>query len=647
MHLKNCIPIVIAALLWSSQARLPCEEAPAAEEGKLLGVLGSDAPVFEKAKACQRLAVIGTKESVPVLAGLLSSEELSHYARFGLEPIPDPSVDEALRGAMGKVRGKLLVGVLNSIGQRRDAGATDGLAELLRSDDRDVAAAAAAALGKVGTTKAASVLEEAMAVAPAERLPAIADGMFFCAEALLRERNREVATGLYDAVRQADVPEHIRLAATRGAILSRRRQGVAILVEKINSEDYAEFLLALRTAREMRGPGATRALVDQIGKLSPEKQALVIKALGDRGDATARPVTLRLARGGAPEVRVAALDALASLGNASDVPFLADAATSPEAPVAEAALTTLQKLPGKDVDEAVVASLEKGEAGLRPILIETVGRRRIAGAVSALQKASEEDDPGVRKAAIGALGLTVGLEDLPILIGRLTSPKAADETGIAVDALKAACRRMPDRDACADKLGASMSGAPAGTKLLLLDVFSSLGGTKALEAVAAHARQGDEGIREGALRVLGDWGSEDAAPVLLGLVKGSQDEGERMRALRAFSNVVRRIGFAKEARLALCQESMGVARDDAERRVVLHTYAGIPAPETLELLKPYLAEGSIKEDACAAVMEICERLIRARPNDVVEPLKRVIQTTADKDRAARAEALLKQVGAKP
>jgi len=105
--------------------------------------------VYAKAKACQQLAVVGDKSAVPALAALLADPQLSHYARFGLEPIPDSSVDEALRAALGKVKGKLLVGVINSIGHRRDAKALGALAKLLHDADSEVAKAADAALTRI------------------------------------------------------------------------------------------------------------------------------------------------------------------------------------------------------------------------------------------------------------------------------------------------------------------------------------------------------------------------------------------------------------------------------------------------------------------------------------------------------------------
>ncbi len=107
------------------------------------------ASVYAKAKACQQLAVVGDRTAVPALAALLAHPQLSHYARFGLEPLPDASVDEALRAALEKVQGKLLVGVINSVGIRKDARALNALARLRRDSDPEVAKAADAALARI------------------------------------------------------------------------------------------------------------------------------------------------------------------------------------------------------------------------------------------------------------------------------------------------------------------------------------------------------------------------------------------------------------------------------------------------------------------------------------------------------------------
>ncbi len=190
------------------------EEIMTLGQGKLIEILKNrEAPLFDKAKACQRLAVVGTREAVPALAALLPDPQLSHYARYGLQPIPDPSVDDALRSAMEKLKGGLKVGVINSIGWRRDAQATSALAKLLDDKDSAVAAATAAALGRIGGLEAANTLQQALRRSKAPLLPAVAGACLVCAEGLLAQGKREQALALYSALSGPDIPKPVREAA--------------------------------------------------------------------------------------------------------------------------------------------------------------------------------------------------------------------------------------------------------------------------------------------------------------------------------------------------------------------------------------------------------------------------------------------------
>lgn len=104
---------------------------------------------FEKAKACQRLAVIGDSRAVTALAALLSNPVLSHYARTALEPMPGDEASAALREALGRLDGELLIGAINSLGRRRDPQALQALAKLRREGEPGVAQAAEAALTRL------------------------------------------------------------------------------------------------------------------------------------------------------------------------------------------------------------------------------------------------------------------------------------------------------------------------------------------------------------------------------------------------------------------------------------------------------------------------------------------------------------------
>src|SRR5262245_32238081 len=86
----------------------------------LKGSLSRDAQDY----VCRKLATVGSAAAVPVLAGLLMNKDNSHMARFALERIPAPEAAEALRDALNKVSGSLKIGVISSLGGRRDAAAT-------------------------------------------------------------------------------------------------------------------------------------------------------------------------------------------------------------------------------------------------------------------------------------------------------------------------------------------------------------------------------------------------------------------------------------------------------------------------------------------------------------------------------------------
>jgi HEAT repeat protein len=142
-------------------------------KASLLAVLDSDAKTHEKAVACEKLAWVGGPEAVPALAALLGDEHLAAYASSGLEAIEDPGADEALRNALPKLEGRLLAGVVNSLGVRRDVAAVPDLRTLALNPKRGVASEALASLGMIGTVEAARTINQVFADGPETlRIPA-------------------------------------------------------------------------------------------------------------------------------------------------------------------------------------------------------------------------------------------------------------------------------------------------------------------------------------------------------------------------------------------------------------------------------------------------------------------------------------------
>ena len=644
--MKLTIGTVIACLVTAVALPLLAQQPPPAEgtEADLIAVLQSDAPLFDKAKACQQLAVTGTKQCVPVLAKLLSDQQLSHYARFALEPIPDPSVDDALRNALGELEGRHLVGTINSIGIRRDAKAVGDLTKLLGNSDAAVAAAASAALGRIHTFDAVVMLLEALKD-PQPLRTAVGDACLTAGDMLLSESPNSYATAVYDTMRQADLPAYQEIAALYGAIRARGPAGLPMLAANLRAEDKALFRVALRMAQELSGDEVAEALVEELPKLdSAVRQALVIHVLGNRGDKAALPVVLEVAKSGSADVRLPALRVLAKLGDVSAVPVLLATAVEMEGELAEAARDSLAKLPGEQIDRALAAKLSESEGKMQLTLIDLVGQRGIASAVSALMTLADSDDPAVRAAAIGALGLTVGPDDLPALIGRLVAAETPELAAEVKDSLRKACMRSPDRDACAGVLLAPMSKASATAKGDLLDLLGVVGGAKALEGVAAAANSDSEPLQDAATRVLGEWMSPDAAPVLLELAK-SGNAKFKVRALRGYIRIPRQLDVPLETRVAMCRQVIDVAQRDDEKKLALEVLARYPSTTSLSLAAESFATESLKEAAVTAAVLIAEKIVKAHPAAVAETMKDAMQATSDAELAKRARRMLNRANA--
>ncbi|MFN0056699.1 MAG: HEAT repeat domain-containing protein [Planctomycetales bacterium] len=600
--------LLAALLLWTGATRAVDDPAVAAKEAQLIQLLQSGAPAQERAVACKQLAVYGSARAVPELAKLLADPQLASWARIALEAIPGSEADEALRQGLEGLQGELLVGTINSLGVRRPAAAVDTLTSQLKNADPEVASAAALALGRIGNNPATAALRGALATAPAKVRRAVAEGCILCAERCLAEGRAEEAAAIYDAVRQTpDMPRQSILEATRGAILSRKEEGVELLAQQLRSSDRDLFRLGLSAARELSGPVVSQTLADEMVSAAPDRGALIVQALADRQDTSVLPAVLKGAASGPKPVRLAAISALERLGDASCLSKLMDIALEADDEVAGAAKSTLAGLSGDKIDSEILARLSKATGKSHPLLIEIVGQRRI-DALPLLLKVLDHADRDVRKASLKALGETIDRSQLSVLITQVVKPRHPDDAATAQQALRAACLRMPERDECAQELTAAMERLPVATKINLLNIQGAMGGTKALESVAAAARTTDDKLQDASSRLLGEWMTADAAPVLLDLAKTANGDKYQVRALRGYIRIARQFVLPDAQRTEMCQKAMAASQHVAEKKLVLDVLKRYPTMDNLKMAIQALKTAELKEEATAATLAIAQNL---------------------------------------
>ncbi|MCL5098819.1 MAG: HEAT repeat domain-containing protein [Candidatus Omnitrophica bacterium] len=182
---------------------------------RLAVLLGTHAPVPAKEYICLKLSLIGSSRSVPALAALLVDSDLAYSARNALESMPCPEAVAALRDALSRLSGLPRLGVIQSLGSRRDTQCISALTALLSDADPQVVHAAVAALGDIGTPESARRLREFDPKTPASR-SVLDDACLVCAEQLLNKGKNAEAEEIYHAMTDPSKPKLVQLAARLG-----------------------------------------------------------------------------------------------------------------------------------------------------------------------------------------------------------------------------------------------------------------------------------------------------------------------------------------------------------------------------------------------------------------------------------------------
>jgi HEAT repeat protein len=626
-----CIALLIAASWTGAFAQNQPTEG--FKESDLIRVLQSDAPKSEKAITCKRLAIYGTEKSVPAVAPLLADKELSSWARIALEAIPGTAADTALRNALGNLEGRLLVGVINSIAVRRDAGAVDTLVQKLDDANGDVASAAAVALGHIGVEKAAKALTKSLAIAPVGVRSAVAEGCILCAERFLEHDRTAEAVKLYDTVRKADVPDQRHLEAIRGAILARQSAGLALLIEQLQSEDKKKFGIGLRTARELGGRKVTEALAVELDRLSPDRRPLLLLALADRSDSAVLPIVQKTAQSSSKNLRITAINILIHLGDVSCVPILLEAAIEDDAKLEQAAMETLVRLPGKDVDVDILARLPQSRGKLRQVLIELAGQRQISGARPAVVSSLQDSDTGIRGAAVRTISIIGQDPETANLVKLLENTKNSSERADIRKALLAISGRCGAK--CIPHLKPLTQSLDNELHIIGLRALAIIGGPEALAAVKSAIESAEPPVQDEAVRILSNWpynwpDDSEAGQTLLKLATSAKKMQHQVLGVRGYLQYIRgNKKLGNEQKVAKVKETLSHIKRPEEKQQAIAVLGETPSASSLELLTNLAEDSAVVEEAYSAMVRIAAKDIQGVSKD---QRREVLKTVAEKSK---------------
>jgi HEAT repeat protein len=638
--------IAAAAVPWFA---LSLAAAQSRSEQQLIDVLKSSAGLQEKDAACAELKRTGTALSVPVLAGLLSDKDLSHPARYALESMPAPEAGLALIQALNTTSGLIKVGIINSLGERREMPPVPALGKLLTDPDVDVVSAAARALGHIGGAPAIDSLFAAMGNAPtAGQANSLLDGLLAAADRELDNGRREAAFTVYARLQKLPVPEHFRAAVYRGLMASATQtQALELVKAAIQGKDGPEQMAALEMARTLRSSGMTRLMCDSLANARPPLRAALIEALRQRGDRAAVPSFVAMAESPDREVRAAAIAGLGELGDETAVAVLLEAAGSADEAEMRAVRRALLTLRRGDPTQALIGRLADGPVPARVEAARALAGRGDREAMASLTTVARESPEPARGAVYQALGQLAGPDDIAGLVGLVTGARDDAPLQEARDALGSACLRLRGNGLQVDTapIVDGLASADPRRRAALLQAGSGLADERLRAALRAALIDPDKDLREAATRALCEAHDPGLLPDLLIMAQQAADLDRRVPAVRGYIRLVldpENATLSPSERVKALEAVLPLARPE-EKWAVLSGLARITDPASLDLALTMLDDPATRGEAAQAVTAISSGLAMSHRELARMGLERVLEACPDPDPRGAALAALRQI----
>ena len=621
---------------------------PGDKTRRLIAVLQSDAPLFEKARACQQLGEIGSPNAVPALAHLLGDEHLNAYARAGLEGIAGPRATAALRDAAQKLTGPPLTGVVISLGVLQDTRSVGLLGKLAADPASGCVDQALLALGNIATPESIGWLRRTLMSGPVSSRGSAAAACLLAAD---RQRSRgqlQDALTLYDSIRTAEVPTACRVGATRGAILARTANRVPFLIEQLRSEDPAIRNVALRTIREVPDDSLATALNAELGRSPLDLQRQLLLALADCHNAQSIPAIQAFTTAANPQIRQTALEVLARIGPGAAPVLIAFLQKGQPPEDKSIVLTGLRAMPGSAVDVLLLQALSSARAPATQVdLIHLLGDRGVTNAAEVILKQAAAPDKEVKVAAWSALQVLAGPPELPALIALAKAGVDADVLNAAKNALAGTCARLGQ--AASDTVLSELQQAThPNERNLWIDVLAAVGYPKALPVLEAAADDPNPDVAENALSQLGRWPDPTPIETLLRAVEQARTPALRQRALVSVIDLAS--SAADDAQcpdstiVQWLQPAVGAASSAGEKRRILGVLGHLKTAGSFRILASYLDNAEFRTEAAAGIVRVAPALAKGvLDSELKNALDTVAATVPNRDLRERALQLAKTI----
>jgi HEAT repeat protein len=380
--------------------------------------------------------------------------------------------------------------------------------------------------------------------------------------------------------------------------------GDELLEAMVGENEYLQAT-AVKLGEKLGGTKMTQQWVKKMERVSAGARVKIIEMLGRRGDHAALPAVTEALSDNDKKVRLAAVEASVRLGgNESINTVLAFLEKSEQKDEVEAAANALMQIQGDEVLSAAAESLPQLSVGAKVAIIEGLAARRAKEYREAVFAQTADADSSVRIAAIKAMSVLAGPDDVGQLIELMLKVEVEAEQRAAQRAVVSAVEQIAEIEQRADEILGYLANAENSKKPALLRTLGRVGGEKAIKAVVEQTNSKDAAIKDAAVRALADLPNEKVlAEHLMNVIRKEELKYQALAA-RKLAEVLGTVSMDEAGKVNICMEALSILGRDNEKRLFLVVLGAIRSSESLEVAGKYLEDESLKREASIAAANI-------------------------------------------
>lgn len=596
----------------------------------LIAGLTWETPVPVRKKIFRLLSYIGQRDAADAMYKFLSDVDSQEMARWSIARLQTPNATQALVGAMQLVAWEFRVGLINAMGERRDAQAIPVLRLALQSDDEAMREAALAALSRMGHPMALRLIMEAVESGAGGARASAVSALLDCGETFADAGGDDKARSAFRMT--CELPDISAIEFCRAV------HGLG----RVGTTDDAKTILAglndpqrwgakhrhvegacLAALVHLPGKEVTDLLAKAIGVLEGSQKADLVHVLGRR-DATmtneGREALVEAIGDEDDNIQREAVQAVRTAGLVDAVPALVAVLGDQDEVVIAAAQRALCHMDGEEVTARLIEAMEKSSnAIVKARAVEALGYRRGSQAIEAMIEAGGSESIEVRAAAAQAIGVAQASQGLDLLLKLLTKADSADYA-----AAEEALQRLTD-PSVTEKLMHRYDRSSVPQRQAILRTLAHRRAEGLDELLMRETKQEDPAIRAAAATGLGILGDARYDATLEKLA----DEGPSVvteAALAGYLAAARRHEADDRARAAqMYVKAYSLAERFAQTCEALDGIGRTAGPEYVELL-PAILPMLIEEEVPPAAARAAGRLAIHLPNDRLDEAQMIVET---------------------